>query len=555
MNIRLISVFLAASFCVGDAFAQAVLPGPADAGRIDPLGEERRMPAPRPRISQPDMQPETHAPKGADNISFVLDEVRIEGVTAFSPDKLKPLYKDYLGHTITLDKVWLIAEKITEYYRNEGYFLSRAYVPAQEIEDGVIIIRVVEGYVGRIDWQEKTPDSAIIHSLTHEMLAQRPAKADVLESILLRLNDLPGKRFRAVVMPEPEGNEGEVAIALVEEKQKGRGVVSVDNAGSRFLGPHQLTAFYEDSFLPMQRTLVGVSTTLPFDEMQYISLRHEVPLSSRLAADVSGSYIRAEPGSTLAANDIQSDSAELEMGFIWQPTRQWLENLSFGLHFMGRNTDSDILGLPLTSDKVRALRANMAYDNADFWNGHSFWNITFSKGVKWFGSSEKGDLDLSRGDADPDFTKLELSYTRYQPVGDEVLLIGRLASQWSSSGLFSSEEFGFGGRIFGRAYDPSELTGDQGVALSLEGRYVQGPVVFNTQLTPFVYYDIGKVWNKDVSGDFSASSIGGGVIATTYSGLSGTFTAAVPLTRKIDHPLYGMSRHAPRFMFDISYPF
>ena len=46
-----------------------------------------------------------------------------------------------------------------------------------------------------------------------------------------------------------------------------------------------------------------------------------------------------------------------------------------------------------------------------------------------------------------------------------------LSGQWASGPLYSSEEFGYGGKNFGRAYDQSELTGDHGVAASVEVDY------------------------------------------------------------------------------------
>ena len=43
-----------------------------------------------------------------------------------------------------------MAARITDLYREHGYILARAYVPAQEMRDGAVEIGVVEGRVGKI---------------------------------------------------------------------------------------------------------------------------------------------------------------------------------------------------------------------------------------------------------------------------------------------------------------------------------------------------------------------------------------------------------------------
>jgi hemolysin activation/secretion protein len=44
-----------------------------------------------------------------------------------------------------------IADEITDLYRKYGRSTSRAYLPPQTIKDGVLIIKVIEGKVGKID--------------------------------------------------------------------------------------------------------------------------------------------------------------------------------------------------------------------------------------------------------------------------------------------------------------------------------------------------------------------------------------------------------------------
>src|SRR5262249_4487653 len=111
----------------------SVLPGSADPGRI----LEEMQPIPEPRQAPPPVMiaPEAmhQMPKGAEKIAFLLKQVVIEGSTVYSQADLRPIYEAYLGQRIPLSKVYEFGSAITERYREDGYALSWAYLPPQEI--------------------------------------------------------------------------------------------------------------------------------------------------------------------------------------------------------------------------------------------------------------------------------------------------------------------------------------------------------------------------------------------------------------------------------------
>ena len=154
---KMLRPMLCAALCVLGSIASAAPPstppqalsGPADAGRIKP---EDNQPTPDhsqdDQLSMPQLVPSTPVPPNAKSIHFTLKTVHIEGTTIFTPEELADIYKPYLDKEITLDIVWIIAAGITERYRSHDYFLSRAYVPQQQIKNGVITIGVAEEYIG-----------------------------------------------------------------------------------------------------------------------------------------------------------------------------------------------------------------------------------------------------------------------------------------------------------------------------------------------------------------------------------------------------------------------
>jgi hemolysin activation/secretion protein len=231
--------------------------------------------------------------------------------------------------------------------------------------------------------------------------------------------------------------------------------------------------------------------------------------------------------------------------------------LSFTTEVRGRNTNSDFLGSnPLTRDRIRLISAGVYYDRLDPWNGSHALRMELEKGIDILGASKKGDADLSRIEATLDFIVLKLDYQQQRKLDQDWLVVAQISGQKSSKPLFSALQFGYGGQTFGRAYNPSEITGDDGVAAMAELRYDDLKLWQNARLSPYAFYDIGKVWNQATNGEtLSASSAGFGIRTAYDSGVSSNMGLAWPLTREASNPIYGENAKDPRFFFSLGYQF
>src|SRR5690349_11358364 len=145
-NLTALSAFsLGFMLLSSSVMAQALTPT-ADPARIR-SDIDRQV---QPKISTPadvSTSPEVQAPKGAEKITLVLKKVNVVGATKVSNANVSAAYETLIGKKITLVQVYEIANKITKIYRENGYILSRAVVPQQEITNGTVTIRVVEGFV------------------------------------------------------------------------------------------------------------------------------------------------------------------------------------------------------------------------------------------------------------------------------------------------------------------------------------------------------------------------------------------------------------------------
>lgn len=540
-----------------------VIPGPADIDRAAP-GQPQSYkiePAPPALGEAPDATIRYSAPPGnADQIRLHLIEVTVEGVTAYPQDDIKAIYAADVGKEVTLARIWEISDEITRKYRQDGYFLSRAFIPAQEIADGRVVIRVAEGYIKQVDIEAEALASPVVSRIVEKIKSERPLSSRSLESYHLLLTDLAGlQNFFGTLAPLDGQRDGGVRLIYSRNKQPvSSGFVSLNNYGSQFLGPMQAAVQWQGNLIGVQETFLALRSSVPLDELTVANAAQTIPLTPETSLILSAGVTSAEPGYTLSPQEIESRSVDLGIKVNHKLIRQRTENWSVSAAIDGRNSKSTILGdTELSEDKIRALRLGTVYDTFDSFDGFNRLSLTASRGIPALGASDENDLNISRDGAKPDFSKLEVDYMRYQALPRNFAAVLTLSGQKSSGSLYSSEEFGFGGQGMGRAYDSSEITGDDGIAFGLELQYLGLPEFRNTTFQPYAFYDIGKVWNANDGQvkTISASSAGVGMRLEHISGIMGSAEIAVPLTKTIDTPIYGGDDTAPRIGLQIGYKF
>lgn len=536
------------------------MPGSADVTRVVP-GISAVNPLDKLRgkgVDKIPAEPQEMIPPEADELSIDISRVEIDGVTAFSEDEIKKYYDEYVGKTSRLSVIWKIADQITSHYRSNGYFLSRAYVPLQNIENGVVRIKVVEGRIGRVifagDGNENFSENQIVKQICEELKGYVPISYSQLESAMLQVNDVQSRwYFKAVLDAWDEGGDGVSQLILVASAEPESIQLNVNNNSSRFVGPYQSTLSYSGNIYGDHATYLSASLASQIKELRAGSITHSVYLMPRWKIESSASGIFSEPGMSLKRNDIDSKTFDVSMKLAYQLIRQRTGNVSINAAVEGRNTYTDIFGdSPLTREKIRVARLGLDADWQDGMGGYYNAATTINRGLDIWHSSQDGELLLSRDGASSDFTYGEMKFSRAQGVQNFVLITS-FAGQIASRTLYSSEQFGYGGLQFGRAYDSSEITGDSGVAFSTEIRNTDFAQMGYLSLTPYIYYDIGLLWSHGYESDTGASA-GFGFNISSEQGFNAGIGMAFPLTREINQPLY-YSKSSPRLLFELSYAF
>lgn len=555
-RLRLTLLTVGMTVAAQPAFSQ-VLPGSA---RPDAIERQYRIEDQRPDVGgAPIIQTqEPQAKEIRGGVAFELKGIEIEHGTVYKEAELQRFYKDKVGTKVTIGELNAIANNITAHYRNNGYILTRAVVPPQRAENGIVKIRIVEGFINEVRIEGDAKDSKPIQGYADKIRANKPLNAAALERYLLLMDDLPGVEARAVLQPSAS-TPGASDVVVTVTRKRVEGSVNFDNRGSRFLGAYQLggTLAANNIFTDEDQTQVRLlGTAFQPDELFYSELRHEMQLGSEGTKLVfSGNHIRTEPGSSIELLEFQGESNSFSIGANHPILRSRQSNWFVSSDFTMRNVDVNSLGSDFYYDRTRVLSIGTAYDFVDSLNSINRLDANLYKGLAIGTSSSQ---PTSRANGEQSFWKMTGRASRIQPISGPFSAYVAANGQYSLDPLLASEEFAIGGTEFGSAYDPAEITGDSGLAGRFELQYNQAPQTFIDQYQLYAFYDLGRVWNRSPipgseSEHISLSSAGLGARFNIAESVSGSVEAAMPLTKSVS--AFGADGDDPRAFFALQYRF
>jgi len=530
-----------AAMTAADAGAQvnATVPAGTDPGRVEKQYEQPRKPLsviePKPPEIDQQMPPDQ-----SDKVRFVLNGVAIEGATAFSVEELSTFHADKLSKEISLTEIYKVADAITAKYRNAGFILSKAIVPPQRISGGNVTLRVVEGHVNEVLIEgEANGRAALFHEWGERIKESKPLDNKVLERYSLLANDLPGVKAKAVLRPSKTTPGASDVVFVIEHKYLDLSA-SFDNRGTKTSGPREYTLGAGlNSILGLyEKTSINWINTTEQSELRYLAIQHDEILNSEgTKFTLSGNRSRGEPGESLRAIDQRTRNVTLGATVSHLFIRTRTENFSLSGGVTSRDSKSEQLGQISSNDHTRSIKVGGSYDFSDSWQGLNLFAIDLHQGFEAFGATRNDSTTKTRARGRSDFTKVTLDLSRTQQLGSGFALLAAAIGQYAATSLLSAEEFGYGGSQFGRAYDSSEITGDNGAAAKLELQYTDQKEEWGLKYyQPFAFYDFGVTHDRDpinTEATRTGASAGVGIRFGLTDYFSGSIEYDLPLTRPV----------------------
>jgi hemolysin activation/secretion protein len=391
-------------------------------------------------------------------------------------------------------------------------------------------------------WPEKvTRYRDFFTDYARRIVADRPANIRTLERYLLLANDLPGLKFATTLKPSPVNPNASTLIVEVTEKPIDA-VARIDNRGTIARGPWQYlgSATLNNTVARAHEAFtVTYAGTFQVEELQYVLFGYRQVLNSEgLTFFANASHGFGRPGTQqLLDLDYRTRSSVLEAGLSYPVIRSREKNLIVAALGYATNDDSFILGALNTRDRLRGFRVKADADWADSFLGINQVNVTFSHGFQGLGSTVNDNPLASTNAGRVDFTKIEGTVSRLQPLFWNFSAFVAAYAQYAFTPLLVSEQCGYGGRFFGRAFDPSQMLGDHCWAALGELRFdVPHTIKRLTRAQLYAYADHGEVYNIDPALGTPrmqhGSSAGGGA-RTEWDGM---YSADLSVAKAVEGP-------------------
>lgn len=546
------------------------LPPAAEPGRLQQQFQPPTQPGAPPTLAIPSL-PTTKPPPNAANIHLQVQAIVVDGATVYPLAELQALTTPYINRSISVADLFQLADEITAKYRSDGYVLSRAVVPAQNLSTSAAMVRitVVEGFIS--SYHVQGYDSPAIDGYASQITASRPLRASDLERFMLLANDLPGVTARAVLSPATDVLGGTVLTIETTHKLVDA-TVAADNRGTEYIGPYQLYAGAGVNIPEWDGRLSGRWITTPsLRELQYGEASYQQNIGDDgLRLTLYGNDFKTRPGFTLAPFNTRSYGNTFTATLAYPILRGRSQNLEvhalIGEDDLITRVDNNSSLPPSSNDHLRFVRAGLHYDVADAFLGINSVTAEVSQGVKAFGASANGNQRAtpSRPDQTAAFEKLTAEVSRQQGLAwifPGLGLLGAAETQLTpSNALPASEQFGLGGPNYDRAYAPSDVVADEGWAAKAELQYTstlpedwQDWAGWLDHYQLYTFYDQGRAFrNLSSQGKGNLSSSGVGIRLSIANRVTADLQAAKPLSRD-PTVKYGFPNARPwHFFFSVS---
>jgi hemolysin activation/secretion protein len=462
-------------------------------------------------------EPETAPSAAASAATFPIQRVRVTGSVVFPADRLETLVSEFGQRDVSLAQLRQAAQQITDFYRRNGMPLARAYLPAQEIKDGVVEVAVLEGRYGKL---AVTSEGRVSESLIRETL--RSAKpGDVirmgpLERDLLLLNELHGIRSTATLVPGEHAGTADLVVRLTPDRRV-QGALEADNFGNRYTGELRLGGALAAANLSGRGDLFSMRGMLTDGRgVLHGRTEYQMPVGgSGLRMGAAVALTDYTLGKQFAALDAAGDATVTTLHALYPLTRSADARLDADVAF-GYADLRDVVNTTSTSN--RRWSRKLTFSVSGFVRDRSFegaltgGSIAFTGGELRMRDETAALIDQATARTAGHYDKLSLTAFRIQRLSAATELYVAISGQVGDKNLDPSEKFDLGGPDAVRAYPQGEGVGDSGLRGALEMRYTLP--AFRMRAQTVVFVDAGRARenkNPFVPGENLRSLYGAGI--------------------------------------------
>ena len=477
-----------AAFLIGATVSAATAQALPDAGSA--IQEIERLPVQLPPEQSPGIQlpqaPTSEIKRTGPAI--YVKSFEVSGNDAIATEEILPLLADLTNQRIPFGALKAASGRVTLMYRTHGYPLAYAYVPPQDISQGIIRIKVLEGRYGEIKVNNTSTLREHAMAPVKNFRSGEIVQANALERNLLLLRDIPGVDVKATLAPGASVGTTDLILDVMPTSRID-GSIGIDNLGNRFTGQNRLSGsinLNNPLGLGDRLSLRGIAS----DEKQsYERVDYRIPVG-RFGTQVGAAYSNMDYQLAKDFDNLEAHgSAQIMSLYVQQPlirSRKLLVNTQAQFDHKRLSDQIDLFDTK-SSKVIDTLTLSTSASNSDNWlgGGLNSAGLSWSYGKLDIGGANNRAYDEATAQSQGSFQKINASLARLQLLSERISLLAQIQGQWSDGNLASAEKLNLGGFYGVSAYPEGEADGDLGFLAKAELRYALTP---RWQLSSFVDY-------------------------------------------------------------------
>jgi hemolysin activation/secretion protein len=417
-------------------------------------------------------------PAAPDAIRFEISRFEVAGNTLLPAADVERAVAPFAGKGRDFGDVQRALEALEELYHERGYNVVTVQLPEQELNGGVVHLRVVQTKIGKVTvaGNKAFPESNIRASMPTLQPGQTPNLQQVSANLRMA-NENPAKKAK-LSLESGELDDTVDARLDVEDERAWKAMVNVDNTGTEGTGKTHAGVVLQHANL-WGRDHVGslqyTTTAEHPDKVAVWGAGYHIPLYALGdSVDLFASYSNVDSGSVSAGlfNLTVSGKGSVYGARYNHPLARrgdYDSRLVAGIDyksyrnsvlFAGQDFGNDVTVRPLSLAYIGSLA--LAGSQADL-------ALTFVENVAGGPRGRADDFDRARSGARADWKALRFSGAYTRALGSagwqgRVLVNG----QYTRDALVPGEQFGAGGGTSVRGFDERALSTDKGVLGNLE---------------------------------------------------------------------------------------
>ena len=511
----------------------------------------------------------------SDLLGNIEDETRDRHVTSTDVQRLVWLVRDQQSRRgILLSQIESVADKITQFYRERGFILAKAYIPKQKVRDGVVNLTLLVGVLGEVKTHgNRLYSDQLLTSVFKDVLT-KPVTSEVVEEKLYLINDYPG--ISADGYFEPGQQVGDTKINInVKNEDRYNANIRLDNHGTDQTGLYRLYGELQGNNLLgyadlLKLSLLGASRP---NNTQYWRLNYQMSLFNprfKLGLGISKNQFIVDQSIVLTSVDLSGVVNVKDLGLTYVMKRSRLENYSVAFSYDRVESDLQVGNTPDVDRRLDEELQNLSIQfDYDVLNESSHMlhqgNVKLTSGSFVFGVDPGQDNRYKILSAD--YTALK--FWRLPLFGSDTRIIVRSNAQYAGANLSSIVRFSLAGASRVRAFSPNLYSADDAVYAGVDWVFNNPALLgFNKfkntllqeSIKPMVFIDYG--WGKqyslvpeeaDTQGQLASAGLG---FQFAYgSQLKGDLQLAFPVKNKFSKPDVVSNESDMRVIFDVQYSF